>query len=568
MLEYLYGKTLNKDIKELINYVKRTGYKYKNETVDYLTGIINKKYQLYCDINIFKNILNIIMLNQQNSGFIDDNVLAQNLYKTNVPLEPTDTDLKNFYNLYNVLLKSNYNTIFKSFEIFINISNIYNSFENKNIALLLFERIGNIPSPKININGCLDCISDYVIKSRIYYTDEHAYFNAIINLLNSYFFDNEINTEYYEKNKKLNIEQLKLDKKLAGVYDIDEEKIKELEEKIKILEDKIDKSNKDILTLNQNCEDLKENSGINSNENLSLFNELFNKEESILIAKLKTINNNFKIKISNRDWLTKTVVDTFGFNFVANSDSSEQKFISYIVNNNLLEKWKELFTINPNFTFYSQESWFNDETIRILGIEYLANTSKNTQSVISDFSNDQLELLKNILSINPKFEFYTYPFVIINYNWIIDNYVFDKVGIKYIANASLDQILSVMAFYHHNSDNLSKLQKVLILKPEFSINFKSSICPLEDGLETFIKNSDEEEIIQFLSSEISCKHIRNKTSQYIECFCALSDASKIKLIMNSTNDDSDYKMLKTLGKLDKAKKLLKVFKPQNNKKTS
>lgn len=562
MLNYLDNKTLSKNIKELMHYVKNTNYKYKNEIIHYLTEILNNNYQLYCDIDTFKNILNIIILNNQNSDFLEANILAQHIYKTNVPLEPTDIDLKNFYNLYNVLLKSNYNTIFKSAEMFINISDIYNSFENKNLVLFLFERIGNIPSPKININNCLDCIKDYVIKSRIYYTDEHAYLNVIINLLNSYFFNNEINSEDYEKNKKLNIEQLRLDKKLAGIYDIDEEKIKELEEKIKILEDKIDKSSKDIFTLNKNSEVLKENSDINFIKNIYLFNKIFNSQEDILITKLQTINPEFKVFTNNKKWFTIYVINTFGFEFVANSNIYQQEFISYIVNNNLLEKWKELLIINPNFNFNENIFWFKEDTIRILGIEYLANTSLNTQRVISEFSNMQLELLKKILSINPKFEFYQYPFLEINYRLIIDNYVFDKLGIEYIANASLEQILTVFAFYHSNCDYLSKLEKILILNSKFSINFKSNISPTDKSLTTFIKNNNETELIQFLSNENCCRVISWLSSKDAERLCVLPNKEKQKLLSTDIKYELDgsKKLNAKLERLEKNKTFFKLFK--------
>lgn len=579
MLEYLYDKNTNKKIKELITYINSLNIKGKKEIIDYLTLALKDRYRLYCDIDVFKNIINITLPYLKNNKFIYFNSLAKKLYKTNLPLEPTEIDLKNFYNFYSVLVEFNFIDLLVTDDVIEDCNSIFYSFQNKNLVINLFKEI--LKKKKINekmdktmpgqiVVNLVKCINDlkiYIYESKMYYNDEYSYLSVIINLLNNYQFSDKIsdNKNYLkieEQNKELINNQLKFDKKLSGIYDVDEEKIQELEKKIKTLESMLLESDKKVKNLNQKCDELNTNGIINFEKNTSLFNELFNSQEAILITKLKTINNEFKVAIDDRNWLTNDVINIFGSTYIANTTYREQNFISYIFNNNLLEKWKELLNINPNLNFNTDYIWFNDETINILGLEYLAHTSWYAQAQIARFSVEELNLLKEILNLNPNFDFHdTFKFSL-NYKYIINNNVFKTLGKEYVAYASNDEKFLIYSFHQDEYDNLLKLKNILNINPNFLINisdYEDISWVKFDSLINFIQNSNEQDIIEFLSNEDYIHKILG-SNDFIEYFCFLSHNSKLKWLSNYTDSYGyDLNSLKKLEKLENNKFLSKIF---------
>lgn len=559
MLEYLDSKKISKDVRELIQYTKNTNYKYKNQVLDYLNTILNGRCTLYCNIDVLKNIIDIAIFNQDSMEFYNCNKIAVYIYNKNVPIEPTKICLKDFYNLYNSLINFKFSDSGEYQPIVDTINDIYHSFENKELFFQLLKEVENIVEVPARKNY-LCCLDYYIEEARIFYHDEYAYLKTLINLL--YAYDDD-----YNKNINLNHEQIRLDKKLAGIYDIDEEKIKELETKIKLLEDMLEKSNKKINELNKKCDDLGNNNILNFNDNISLFNAIFNSQETILMTKFQTINNNFKIHTDDRLWLTNDVVNTFGLEYVANTNLDDQTFISYIVKNNLLEKWQELLKINSELNFGTSYFWFNNKTIDILGLDYLAHTTKDTQEQISKYSKRRLNLLKEIITINPKFQFYNYPYLNFYKRKIINYHTTKILGMDYIANVNKNQMLSIMTFYVAKKPNmLLKLKEILTLEPNFAIMFDDFNFWGMKNLHYIINNSSREEIIKLLSDKKYCRILTHYNFNFIEELFFLSYNSRTEMLSNSYNNDNyceDYKTLKKFVRKEKKEKLYHKTFPKN-----
>lgn len=562
MLEHLDSKKIFKDINELKKYIKNINYKYKNQVLLYLNEILSGKCKLYCNIDVLKNIIDIAISHQDNSDFINCIQLSEYLYLKNLPIEPTENLLKEFYNLYDALINFNFNSLVNDKQIINDANNIYHSFENKNLFFQLLKKLEDITNSSITCGDYLFYLRDYIDNSRIYYHDEYTYLKTLNNLLNDYDEDNSD-----EENFKLNSNQLRLDKKLAGIYDVDDEKIKELETKIKILENMLSKTDKGVNILNKKYEDLSNNGLPDFKDNIALFNELFNNQETILITKLQSINDNFKILTDDRTWLTNDVVNTFGLKYVANTNFDDQTFINYIVKNNLLEKWQELLKINPELNFETSYFWFNNKTVDILGLDYLAHTTKYTQEQISKYSKRRLNLLKEIIMINPNFQFYNYPYLNSYKRKIINYHTTKTLGIDYIANVNKNQMLSIMTFYVAKKPNmLLKLKEILKLEPNFAIMFDDFTSWGMKNLRYIINNSSREEIIKLLSDKKYCRILIHYNFAFIEELFFLSYNSRTEMLSNSYNKDNyveDYKTLKKFVIKEKKGKLYRKTFPKN-----
>lgn len=553
MLECLNNKNIFKDINELKKYVKNTNYKYKDQVLSYLVQVLNGKCKLFCDIDVLKNIIDIAIYNQNKSSFLDCINLSIQIYEENMPLEPTNDNLKDFYNFYNALINLNVSNFSEGKQTINTINNIYHSFENKNLFFRLLKEIENNTDIPKERKIYLDCLDWYIEEARIYYHDEYAYLKTLSNLLYNY-------SDNFDENINLNLEQIRLDKKLAGIYDIDDGKIKELESKIKYLEDMLSKTDKGVNTLNKKYEDLSNNGLPNFKDNIALFNEVFNNQETILTTKLQTINNHFKICTNDHSWLTNDVVNTFGLEYIANTNLNAQTFISYIVNNNLLGKWQELLKINPELSFDTTYLWFNNKTIDILGLDYLAHTTKDTQQTISKYSKRRLNLLKEIITINPNFQFYNYPYLNFYRRKIINYHTTKILGNDYIANTTKNQMLSIMTFYVAKKPHmLLKLKDILTLEPNFAIMVDGFESYQMKNLRYIIDNSSREETIKLLSDKKYCEILLQYHFEFIAELFFLSYNSRTEMLSNSYNNNNYVENYKTLKKFVKKEKKWQLY---------
>lgn len=231
------------EIKKFIKEINKSNIKNKKEIISYLNKIVKNNYiSIFYDINHLKNT--IYLINNHNSLPFNNIIkLAEKLYNEKILCNYTENDLKNFYNLLKNYLTIINNQDFNIHEYLLTFTiDICNLFENKTLANSIINRISNLKlenNPSLSLNDFYSNIKNYIIKSRSYYVDEHQYYANILDFINS-ISKIKTNEELLDIiNKKITIDEAKL-----GIYNIDDNKLKELEKNEKKFNFKIRKYTK------------------------------------------------------------------------------------------------------------------------------------------------------------------------------------------------------------------------------------------------------------------------------------------------------------------------------------
>lgn len=569
-------------IKQLINKFSKSDITLKKENIKFLNNLKKEKNSLFCNTEIFKNIINIFMQKNVNLYFEEGYQIADLLYKNNVSYIIEEDDLKNFYNIYEIvltLIKNNselsfyHNSTNKNYNYIKKINQIYHSFENKRlITNLLISNLINIKNEKELTK--LTYIKDYIIKSKKYYNDEFNYSTnlySFINRINGLSFD-YIN--HSSNAEKIIDEYLNYDKKQAGIYDIDEEKIQEIEKTTNNLFDEFKKIQEYVNTKEVNLSTIKNE----INDLLNDINSYKSKRYKIiktpsfentnpLFLTVKKYNQNFKIITTTTHWFNKEVIDLFGYEFIANSSELQQKYIEEFYNRNKINLYKKIIDINPEFWMYDElfqthfEYLFENFSPEIIASKFVA---REMQSFIYGLGkNKLLSLLKKIYEINPNFEIKYFIGKFIDSNFL--NYI----NLEELANNNYD--IQYTIYYFIDYDQIDKLKKILLTDSKFYEKFSQDNAykyikdyAEKEFLPLAIKNLSENEIIQLYEKEINSMiidslyylkywhddpEITNNMFEFIDFYKSLSFEEKEELFEINLNDKEEAKKtMKRLGK--------------------
>lgn len=521
MIDYNINK---KEIKQIYNYVKNNYLLFNEDCIKYLSDVINELQYLFCDVSILRNIINITLSYNTKMEYTDYLFIARKLYSLNVSAIPTENEFKNFFDIYKLVLgivNSNFiNSGLRNINHIIeNVNFIYNLFENKNLIKIIFKEIDSLTIWQFEIPKLLSHLKNYINKSRMYYNDELVYVSSINNFLDSIKFHIEDN----DKIQDLISKQLSFDKRLAGIYDIDEDKIKELEDKTNKLENKLDYLNKSADQNSDSYRQIEEEtkkllddiSKVRKRENAKSFKIVGINEEAErnrLLQKVKKYNKDFRFNITNTMWFCQEVIEKIGIEYVANSyDRFSQSSILIAYQNNQIDELSQVLKLNHNFVL--RTPCLLKENIKLFEIPFIADNFNGDylQELVLILSlKKETYLLKQILETNPNFKIFDSYFI--NY---INKELIERLTVDYIANSNASQQNTIR--YFCNSFKLSKLIDILKIKPDFYIYTNGLInemdlatinwCALENEIDILIKNFSAPELIDFfdLDSSNLCK---------------------------------------------------------------
>ncbi len=520
MFNYAIDKTLKKEIKEIYNYINKNPLLFNKDSIKYLSDIIGGKQQLFCNTYTLKSIISITLSCDKHMVDTDYLSVAKKLYELNVSAIETNDEINNFLNIYKLILGIDcYNLISDQYKkncLIDNINFIYNSFENKNLVRIIFHEIDLLLISKKDRPEIFSYLKKYISQSRMYYSDELLYVSSINNFLNkiAYCINDAIILGCIIE------EQLSFDKRLAGVYDIDEKKIKELEEKIFELADKLGSIEKDAEKNSNNYAKIESKSkeilsDIEKYKTVKTGNryKIVNNEElerKNLLYKIRMRNTNFNLKTSDTRWLCKEVIDKLGIKYIANSSHSQQESIDIAYKNNQLETLCQILKLNPDFILLSP-ILLTKEIVESFDFHLIANVFiRDVQTfVVNLFNIGEITALKEILKINPNYNLLdTY----IN-QYIINKKVIEQFSVEYVANCSNESKHTI--FYFSMANELSKLVDIFKIEPNFYINEtvdNKSICYYSNIICPLIQNFDIKEIIDFF--DVEGKNLHNFINVY------------------------------------------------------
>lgn len=434
LIEFKINKT---EIKNFIKEIKKTDIKYKNDIILYLNNILKNNYiSNFNNVEHLKNTIYLIIKYNNNLSF--DNVINsfEELYKNNIPLNYSEKDIENFYNLLrNYLAIINHQTINIHEHLLTFTNDIYNTFENKSLAQSIITKLSNITllkNPTIKQHELLKIcvkIQNYIVKSRSYYVDEHQYYANILVFINELNNSQYINNESFiienEVNKIIN-NKLNYDEKKLGIYEVNEENIIEEQRKLSLetkrltniindLDKKIFNSvefnEKQILEfLNQEKQQIidYQNTLYNNLKNFMDNTKLVDQKIKREVNEEDLMNNFFEFvkshrinyQITDKENELNKQLDT---NFIKRFFKEETHYTQYLL---LETKLKEY---NPNFSFETDEiknlDWFNINTIYLIGYEYMADM-KQMKTIEFFYNNSIINYLKELLKINKNFVLY------------------------------------------------------------------------------------------------------------------------------------------------------------------
>lgn len=503
------------DIIKFVKYNKSLNNYNKNEIINYLTKLKQHKTISFCNDSLLEEII-YIFSNDSNEKLMFTEFLniSQYMYRYNLVSENNELERNNYLELFKLVInyyisikKTQDNKDFKITNIEY-ISDIYNFFENKNNAKMI---ITKIIQNQIGSNTILKAIYSCMSKTYSYYTDEFTYTRIMFNIideLSSLDVDNLKKIDDYIHN------QLNLTQKQAGIYDVDEEKIKELENKINELKNKLDgieknaEKNSDYyaqieLETKILLGDMEKFKTIKPPKSYKIVNKLEANRKKLLYN-IKIRNNNFNLQTTDTRWFCKEVIDKLGIEYIANSNCRQQESIDIAYQNNQIETFCEILKINPKFILYIP-ILFNNEFIEVLGLNTIANVFTTCESqalIVKLYNNNEIAILKKILELNPN---YNLSETYIN-EYIISKKVIEQFNIEYIANCS--NKIKHTIFYFCMANELPKLVDIFKIKPNFYIdcellknNIKYFQSRIDEEICTLIQNLNITEIIDFFDLE-------------------------------------------------------------------
>lgn len=420
--------------------------------------------------NVIDKLLDILIKTRRIDKFvIKDFQIFNKIYEGCVIDGNSEKELSAYFKLINIYIQIN-----KNFDNAIIdtspplIINAYNLFDDKKKAIqFLLSIIDSIN--KFGINNYYDRqyylsnINQYLLLSRKYYNDEIIYLSRVISQLVNLRQSSSIN------------DLIKHDKKMAGIYDVDEEKINELEAKIVELKSKLESieesANQNIDTYNKIDE--KAQTLLNSISKFQIgdtkrvfkvmgLNEKI--EQQRLLNLVKKYNENFKFHITNTSWFCKDVIDKLGVEYIANSQFHIQASIWRAYDNKQIDILKQILKIDNSFIVY-YPIILNKEIIELFGVSTIANTfnNENLQELICKlYEKNEISFLKQLLNVNPNFKFNNYL------KWFNKD-VIDIFGIEFIAknfNIDIQKFIS----WNFSHDSYPLLKKINDINSKFIIN--------------------------------------------------------------------------------------------------
>lgn len=524
MIDYNINK---KEIKQIYNYVKSNNLLFNEDSINYLSDIIEGKQQIFCKIPLLKNIIDVTLSCNKCMKNINYLFIARKLYCLNVSAIPMENELKDFFDIYRLVLEITSNDfinscllkdtkyiinscLMKDTEYIIeNVNFVYNLFENKNLVKIIFQEIDSLPIRELEIPKLLSHLKNYINKSRMYYNDELVYVSSINNFLDSIKFHIEDN----DKIQDLINKQLSFDKRLAGIYEVDEEKIKELEDKTNKLEDKLEGLRKNADKNSDSYKQIEEEtkkllgdiSKVRTRTTRKTFKIVDISEEierKKLLRRVRRYNKEFRFNTNDTTWFCQEVIEKIGIEYVANNtEIFSQKSISIAYQNNKINELSQVLKLNPKFKLYNS-ILLNKENIELFGISLIATNFNdiNAQNLVEQLCPNEIILIKQILDINPYFDLSNHYFA--SY---INRKIAEEFTVEYIAKCNDNQHYTILRF--SKAKELSKLSSILKLNSNFYIDNlnKKYIAPncqlIDEEIEFIIKNCDVLEIIELFNSE-------------------------------------------------------------------
>lgn len=257
---------MRKNELKIITYLKESNYKNKKEMLNYLN-----KNTFDFDEEILTKVLKFIIDN--NLDFEKSLKLAKKYYDIIV------FDSENGYevNLFLKVFSRNFNEFLdiKKFE------EIFNLFENKELAINIFNKLEDRYTRYFDHPNFLNTIFSYIKEARMYFVNENMFFSSVIKLIE------KIENEPMYTAEFIKLEFIKEDKKLAGFNSLEEEKLKKLNETLESISKKEENLDSVIEETLDNLTDIKANlekekidyESINIKEIEERVNKLIKKQE-------------------------------------------------------------------------------------------------------------------------------------------------------------------------------------------------------------------------------------------------------------------------------------------------
>lgn len=510
-----YKKLLDQNrFKNIIKYLKA---KNPNSIlIKNLNQLKKNKTFSFCNDDILEELYYII---SNNISYDENNYnrlieVSEKIYNKTIIDEENVESINNYLNLIKVIFK-NYNTtplvyIFSKYseQSLDNLLNsyyiIYSCFNNKDLAFQFINYLSKKTCEEVLIT---DISNKYVKKARNYYSDEVIFYITLIKLVD------EITEKHMYKYNNLIDEQLNFDKKQAGIYDIDEEKIKTLDHSLNIYTKKVNElinkvNNSEKSFINDENLYLKRKNELNSlyetiKKDLSLCNEQVKeivllqndfvntmqnyqidskKENNYIkqpisieetknnnkssIAKVFELNPNFNVITSDSNWFCNETVNLLGAEYIANlNDNSDQVYMKNIYDSNLLYDLKEILEINKDFKFlYDPKHWFTKEKLKIMDKNIIAFSNENNQYDFAILEIPKLKIYNELLKINKNFWYELFLYT----NDFFNKENVDILGLTYLANC--DKEKQEMIHFFHSNSNIKKLKRFIDINPNFTLN--------------------------------------------------------------------------------------------------
>lgn len=423
--------------------------------------------------NVVDKLLDISIKRGRINGalFIIDYSNFNHIYKICAIDEDDEQDLNIFFKLIDVyfIINETYNLINKeSTELIIN---AYNLFDDKKktfkVLLSIIEMMDQLKNQlkfdDDKLKNYLANIDQYLRSSRKYYNDEVIYLSRIMSSL-----------FILRKNNSFN-NLIGYDEKTAGIYNVDEDKIKELEDKISELENKLESieenANKNIETYNKIDEkagnllsDISKYQIEDRKKTFKISNKNKTDEKERLLRLVRKHNINFQFHIDNENWFCKEVIDKLGIEYIADSFHSEQHSISIAYDNDQIDTLSQILKINNSFIVFDSII-LNQEIIELFGIDMIANTfyTSTMQDLISTlYEKKEINFLKKLLEINPHFKFYEIT------DWFNKN-VIDIFGIEFIAK-NFSEYTQGFIYWNFSSVSYAILKEINDINPKFIVD--------------------------------------------------------------------------------------------------
>ena len=381
---------------DVISYIKKSNYQFKDELIKTIKTIgVKEKISFNDDtfLDFIKFIIqNNIELNKQNIDKIKD-LFLNIIY---------DDENKEEYNLFLKLINPYINSKLSTTQF----ETLYYLFSDKKYVVNILNRIAKFQTKSIkNKKEIIEKYLNYILESRIYYVDETSFFASLSSLENVIFSDAFL----YENIDIVIKKQLSRDEKMAGLYNIDIDEVKEYDKKITELQNSYAKEKEELLLILEKYINTKDEldfklnnikkyieEEIDDKTNSSL--EKINEQANLRDKKSKELLNSINSSLNKFD---KAPLKSS--NSIINSFKEIKDFIiEKTINIDLDEKIDEIILkkIEEGYDYKNIIKLLNSDIDTSLDKEIFYDLLENRFDVVMIFI-DHLDTLEQILKINP-----------------------------------------------------------------------------------------------------------------------------------------------------------------------